>query len=80
MNNPIIAVTILTLKRLENGILSAAYNALTGFDKIAIQNMAYDSFLELSLIQEDGIPTDGDSLLKAMDFVIDERVKDGSFI
>ncbi len=73
MKNLLLVFTIMTLNKMNNDIIAAANNALTGFDRIAPENLAFKTMKEAVLIREDGCPSDSESLLAALSFEINRR-------
>lgn len=75
----LVAVTVIALERMSNIALASANNALTGFGKLSKGNHGYKSMLDASMIREDGVPQDIESLLSALSFEINRRVGEGTF-
>ena len=76
----LVPVVAMALEKMENGVLAAANLALTGFQKIALQNIAYKPFLSASLIKESGQTTfDLGVVINALAYVINARVAAGTF-
>ena len=75
----LVAVTVVALQQMSNIALASANNALTGFGKLSKGNHGYKPMLDASMIHEDGVPQDIESLLSALSFEINRRVDDGDF-
>jgi hypothetical protein len=60
---------------MDNITIVVAYNALTGWGAIEHDSHAYQPFFEAVLIRENGIPHDRESLLSALEFEINRRLK-----
>ena len=77
--SPLTVTTAMALEAMPNNVLAAGNNGITGFGSIAKDSMAYQPFLDAVLIREDGRPCDPESLGEALDFVIGQRVLNGTF-
>lgn len=80
MDVALTAVIALTISKMSNDILAASNLALTGFDRIAPENLAFETMKKAGLIQEDGKAVAKKELLSALTFEIDKRVRDGTFL
>ncbi|MCP4394872.1 MAG: hypothetical protein GY804_11500 [Alphaproteobacteria bacterium] len=80
MNTYVLASTIFTLRNMKNDVIAFANNGLTGFGRLAEQNLAFSEFRKYNLIDKNGKPLDEEVLLDALSFVINERVKAGTFV
>ncbi len=80
MSNPALVVATLSIGTMDNAEVAAANNALSGFGRVAKQNMAYEKMLDLSLIDKDGYALNKEILLDALSFVINRRIATGTFI
>lgn len=79
MDKQLLAVTVMALERMDNIVLAAANNGLTGFGRLNERNLAYKPFLDASLIREDGVAYDKETLLDALSFEINRRVENKTF-
>lgn len=79
MNNALLAVTVITLERMDNLTLAVANNSLTGFGKVSENCLAFKPMKEANLIRPDGTPYDKETLLDGLNFEINRRVNEGTF-
>lgn len=74
MNNILLAATTMTLSKMNNDVIAAAFNALTGFDKIGSGNLAFKIMKDANLIRDNGQAKDKETLLTALSLEINQRI------
>lgn len=80
MKNALLAPTIIMLSKMNNDIIAAANNALTGFGRIVPENLAFTTMKGANLIREDGRPFDDETLLAALSFETNRQVNEDIFV
>jgi len=75
----LIAVAIMALEQFDNFTLGTFNNAIQSFGKIDKNNKSYEKALELSLINEDGMPYDLEIVKDASAFEVNRRVTENRF-
>lgn len=74
MNNILLAATTMTLSKMNDDVIAAAFNALIDFDSIGPENLAFKIMKDANLIRENGQAKDKETLLTALSLEIDQRI------
>jgi len=78
-NEALAAVIALNLMDMDNLVLAAANNALTQWRTINPEVIAYKPFLHMGIIKEGGSPHALEETLAALDLVIQNRLRAGTW-